>query len=188
MPDKGTGYHQVNFKREMAAHNDKQQLQFTVMGTLMNNPNKQAVIEKPTIDWTKKETCPFCLSWQPLSAYLISTKKGIHHGLGKCKACGNGLRLKTLFTLGQGTPEAYAKFITEYPSDAFFKKIKWEKWKNRLKMMGWTKRFWDEYRYLNPKDNEEETPEDLEKWDDYDREETKREFELRQKTYEEPQA
>lgn len=150
-----------------AAKYDKNQT-LIVDGKLKPNTFLFAVVEEKKIDFTKKETCPFCLSWLPLNAFIISTKKGYHQSLGKCKACGQGMKLKTIFTLGKGTPEAYAKFVVEYPPGAFFEKVKqglgFERWKARLKLMGWSQRFWEEYRRLNPKFDDENE----EKYKDYE--------------------
>jgi transcription elongation factor Elf1 len=182
--EKGTGFHQVNFKREFAAHEDKQQTQFTKSGAVVLNPNVNAKIEQKKIDFTKKVTCPFCLTWTQLSKFLISTKKGYNQGLGKCSECGHNMRLGTLFNLGRWTPEEYAKFVVEYPAGAFWKRVPFETWKRRLFLMGWSERFWLEYRKLNPKKGEgvqeEATAEENELWNDYDRAEAKREFEKRQ--------
>lgn len=181
------------YPRQQHAKEDMQQTMFyqnpSNQVDFKGNPNKYAKIEEKKIDYTKKVTCPFCLSWMPLNHFLISGKKGINKGLGKCSECGAGMRLKTLFALGSWTPEEYAKFVVEYPYGAFFAKINknFGAWKARLQLMKWSERFWLEYRRLNPKleDEKEVSPEENEDWNAYDREQTKKEFERRQAEYQE---
>lgn len=168
---------------------DKKQLIFTAQGSLKSNEFRFAKVEEKAIDFNKKVTCPFCLSWQTLNKFLISTKEGYHKGLGHCQECNQNVQFKTLFNLGQWTPEQYAKFVVDYPPAGFFKKIKFDEWKNRLNLMKWGQRFWTEYRRLNPKIEEESHATD-EGDDDqsYDREELKREFERRQQEFEENES
>lgn len=106
-----------------------------------------------------------CLSWAGLGKFLISTKKGYNKGQGNCPECHQNMKLKTLFGLGKWTPEQYAQFITEYPSGAFWKRVEkagWEAWKSRLAIMKWTQPFWNEYKRLNPKEEDEKATEEEE--------------------------
>ena len=153
---------QPKYKREWGARDDKQQLVFSADGDLKSNEFKFAKVEEKKIDFTKKVTCPFCLSWLPLSKFIISTKEGYNQGLGKCSECGCGMRLKTLFALGKWSPEEYAKFVVEYPYGKFWAKINsiFLTWKDRLELMGWTEKFWKEYHRLNPRIDDKATAEE----------------------------
>jgi hypothetical protein len=118
-------------------------------------------------------TCPFCLGMDKLRVFLISTKKGYNRAQGKCPLCGNGARLQTLVYMTSWTPEQYAAFVYPYARMGFWKKINaigFGTWKKRLQMMGWTERFWNEYKRLRGDLEEEEKEKEYEKeWEAYER-------------------
>lgn len=151
------------WNREMKIKEAQAQMCFTTDGSLKHNESKLIKVEAPKIDFTKNVTCPFCLSWLPLGKFLISTKKGYNQGTGHCPICDQKMKMKTLFGLGKWTPEQYAQFITEYPTGAFWKKVKsFEEWKKRLSLMKWSQPFWNEYKRLNPKMEDEKPTEEEE--------------------------
>jgi len=93
-----------------------------------------------------KYACPFCLHIAQLKEYLISTKKGIHQGLGECPECHCKMQFKSL--KAEWTPEQYAEWVFEYAARGFWQKIPWATWKRRLEELGWAQRFWDKYKQL----------------------------------------
>lgn len=136
------------YVRTERAGRDLNQKVFTVQGGSQENPSRLAKITERGIDPYKSVTCPFCLSYQQLRALLISTKKGYDRGNGKCPLCGYKMKLQTLLKV-MTSPEQYAVFAFEYPAWRFWERVKeagFEAWKKRLFMMGWSERFWTEYK------------------------------------------
>lgn len=133
------------------------------------NPNKYAQITTRGIDPFQNTTCPFCLSYHRLRAFLISTKKGFDRGTGKCPSCGLKMHLKTLVSMEKWTPEEYARFVFDYRSSGFWQKINFATWKNRLRLMKWTERFWNEYKLLRGDAPDPQREKELEeKWKSYE--------------------
>lgn len=133
------------YNREQAAKDDKQQ-------TMLNpkSPSFFQARRKPEIQVTETYTgtymCPFCLHQDRINAYLISTKKGYHQGLGRCPECGNNMQIRTL-TL-EMTPEQFAEFMFEYSCQGGWQKVKFKQFNERLFVMGWSERFWTRYKQL----------------------------------------
>jgi len=84
--------------------------------------------------------------------------------MGKCPLCGQGLYLKTLFTMSKtNAAKGYADWVFSYKG--FWKKINFSQWKGRLQLMGWTREFWDAYKAL--KDEQEKEGGESESFTDY---------------------
>ncbi len=151
---------------------DKQQTMFAFHegeAVIKDNPSKYAKITEKSIDPFRNTTCPFCLSLNRLSTFLISTKKGFDRGLGKCPSCGQKMKLVTLVKMESWKPEEYAAFVFDYRRSGFWQKISFATWKNRLKLMGWTKPFWDEYKRLRGDAPDAEKEKEFEeKWKAYE--------------------
>lgn len=166
---------------------DKQQTVFGDNGAITENTCKTAITIQKTVDFTKKVTCPFCLTFDFLTKFLISTKKGYNQGTGHCPSCNLNMKMKTLLSMNKWTPEQYAQYIVDYPPGTFFNKIKkgcgFQTWFNRLKLIkcyqkvngqlkevSWSGPFWKEYRRLKPKDDgkEQYTKEQEEQWAGYE--------------------
>ena len=133
------------YVREQKAKTDEQQ-------ALLNPKNPSFIQPKHKIEVNMAETfsgvyrCPFCLGLNKISAYLISTKKGYHKGLGHCPECNNQMQLKTL--TAEMTPEQFADFAFNYSSSGYWQKVLFSKFNERLKLIGWLERFWTEYKKL----------------------------------------
>ncbi len=142
---------------------DLQQQVFCVTASqevaLKVNPNKFATITEKGIDPFLYVRCPFCLSYLPMTKFLISLmgkKKGFDRGKGKCPECGQGMQLKTLQQMRTWmlakTPEEgvqkYAVWVYEYRRSGFFQKIKFAQFNSMLKSMGWSRDFWNHYKVL----------------------------------------
>ena len=97
--------------------------------------------------------CPFCLFYAKMGAFLISTKKGFHRGLGKCSDCNQKMQLRTLTS--EWTIEEYAEWCYNYSVSGFWQKVPYQKWSSRLKKMGWAQKFWNRYKALKGGDVEE---------------------------------
>jgi len=137
------------YNREQRAKDDKQQT--------MLNPKSPSFIQskkKPEIQITETYTgtymCPFCLHQDKINAYLISTKKGYHKGLGHCPECNNQMQIKTL--VADMTPEQFANFAFEYSMQGYWSKVKFKEFNDRLYKIGWAERFWIEYKKLKGED------------------------------------
>ena len=145
---------------------------------IKENPNKYATVQEKGIDPFLKTRCPFCLSCQPISKFLITkydksgNGKGFDRGRGKCPACGEGMQLKTLTLMRKWTLKGpvcgvkqFAAFIYSYRSSGVWqKKIKFVQFNSMLKSMGWHKDFYAEYKRLKgdlPSAEEESRVNDL---------------------------
>jgi transcription elongation factor Elf1 len=133
------------YKREEKAKEDKYQTMLNPKSPSFIKEKQQQKVEV-TVKYTGEYRCPFCLHLDKINAYLISTKKGYHHGLGKCPECGNQMQLKSL--TAQWTPEQFADFMYEYSRQGGWQKVPFMKFNERLKLIGWAERFWSRYKQL----------------------------------------
>ncbi len=165
-----TAEHRKYMRQEHAKH-CLQQMVFAKEGEdvqVKENDFRYATLAEKGLDPSLKVTCPFCLGLNQLRLFLISTKKGYDRGKGKCPLCGQIMHLRTLVKV-MTSPEQYAAFAQPYAKMGFWKKVSFDVWKRRLKMMGWTERFWNEYRRLRGDVEEEEQEKELEqKWREYE--------------------
>jgi len=142
--------HRKYTRQEKTKHCLQQQVFIQKDGeiTWKENSFKYAKLEEKGVDPSKNVSCPFCLGLSRLRLFLISTKKGFDRGKGKCPLCGHMTRFQTLLKV-MSSPEQYAVFAFTYPAWSFWERVKhagFGTWKKRLCMMGWTERFWDEYK------------------------------------------
>lgn len=140
------------WKREQKAHDDKHQ---TILA-----PDRIAgakLREKPKVNFiiTHKGLyrCPFCLYQATIERFLISTKKGFHKGLAKCRECGNQMRFSSL--TAKWTPEQFAEWCHGYAADGYWQKVPWTKFQDRLKHLGIAQKFWQRYKELKGEDKTE---------------------------------
>ncbi len=133
----------------MKVHDDEQQAKFATDGTTRTVKKVHAIIGF-THQPTEQFACPFCLGIRMLRSYFISTKKGIHQGMGKCPECENKFRFRTLTEITTATQ--YAEFAYPYSASGFWQKVPWNKWKDRLYRIGWTREFWHRYHELKGED------------------------------------
>ena len=137
--------------------------------TFTNNSSNSIRTAEMGLEPFKDVTCPFCLGLNKMRFFLISTKKGFNRSLGKCPLCQNGMRLQTLMKMTVWTPEQYAAFVYDYRRSGFWQKIQFPIWKKRLGMMGWTEKFWTDYKRLRGDVEKEAEDRELEdKWADYE--------------------
>lgn len=140
---------------------DKQQMQFAIDGTLIIN--KKLIDENTPIIALINESnyylCPFCL--EVSNKYIIES-----HALIKCPNCNNQMKLKTLLFIKDCSNIEFAKWVFDYRLSGFFKKINFEKWSKKLKELGMSLEFWEEYKKLKC-DNQEDNNKDKEKFKDY---------------------
>lgn len=133
------------WKREVKADDDKFQTKLD-----SSSPSLLEVKEQPKITiidkYVDEYLCPFCLHKDRISAYLISTKKGYHKGLGLCPECGNKMQLKTL--TANMNAEQYAEFVYRYSVQGFWQKVNFETFNYRLRKYGLLLRFWARYKQL----------------------------------------
>lgn len=146
------------FQRQESIKNEKEQLMFTSGGGLKPNPNIVAVSHDFSLPMSKKISCPFCLGLSEFRLFLVSTKAGISRSMGHCPLCDQGMQLRSLVHMDKSTAKEYAGWVFRYRG--FFKKIKFNEWKGRLKIMGWTQEFWDEYKRLKGEREKEGSGED----------------------------
>ena len=143
---------------------DKKQMQFAIDGTLIIN---QKLIDEQTplitlINSSNYYICPFCL--ENSNNFIIENK-----GLIKCPNCLINMKMKTLLFIKDCSNEEYVRWVFDYRLSGFFSKLKsgnnsFEKWTQKMKELGISYEFWDEYKKLKGDYNEEQKPEIL----DYD--------------------
>jgi hypothetical protein len=126
-----------------------------VDGEVKANDFKFATGETRVFDFNKKVICPICLSWLPLTNFVVSTEKGYDKENAKCPECKNDVQIKSLFNLNKLKPTEYARFVVEYPAWKFWLKCPRLTWKKNIKLMIWLgvkfeRQFWEEYRRLKP--------------------------------------
>jgi hypothetical protein len=132
---------------------DRFQTSFSSIGGLKPNPKVVQVAHETLVPLDQNVSCPFCLGLSEFRRFLVSNKQGISRSMGKCCLCGQGLYLKSLKMMSETDAAKYAKWVFEY--GGFWKKINFNIWKGRLKMMGWTQPFWDEYQKLKGEASED---------------------------------
>ena len=147
------------YKEILQLEYDKKQMQFAIDGTLIIN--QKFIDEKTPIDALINNSnfwmCPFCL--ETSNKFIIENK-----GLIKCFNCLNGMRMKTLLFVKDCSNKEYAKWVYEYRLSGFFSKLNsgnnsFEKWNKKMKELGFSYEFWDEYKRLKGEDIEPQEPE-----------------------------
>jgi transcription elongation factor Elf1 len=145
------------YLRRERVHTDPHQAILVDSG-IAKNPSLYTTSETSTLfSPRKKVTCPFCLGLEEFRQFLVSTKKGISTGSAKCPLCGLGFRMKSLVGMAKWTPKEYADWVYAYTADGFWKKVKFDTWKKRLFLMGWTNDFWLRYKELKGEDQKNES-------------------------------
>jgi len=133
------------YLRQQTTKDDKSQMVLCSSG-IKANPNIVAVAHEYILPLDKKVSCPFCLGLSEFRKFLVSNKAGISRTMGECQLCGEGMQLRSIALLAKGDAASYAKWVFIYRG--FWKKIKFNQWKGRLELIGWTQEFWDEYKRL----------------------------------------
>ena len=93
-----------------------------------------------------KYRCPFCLYIGAINEFYIQTKKGVSQKRARCPDCNTLMYMRSLTK--HMTVEEYAEWVFNYSLSGFWKKCPYEKFKTRMKKLGWSRRFWDRYRAL----------------------------------------
>jgi len=137
------------YRREEKAYKDRKQSVFTKTATIKSKQKPKVGVES-LYSMTEQFACPFCLGLHKFQQYLISTKHGIHQGLGQCPECNNKFRFRTLTQIT--TAKQYAEFAYPYSASGFWQKVPWSKWKDRLYKIGWSQAFWHRYHELKGED------------------------------------
>ncbi len=153
-----TGASHRKYVREELAKADLHQAAFTRDGRL---ESLRVAVFRETIgaDLNKKVFCPFCLVDATLQKFLVSTKQGISSSKAECPYCHCGMLFRNVAR--EWTVEQYAKWVFDYSSSGFWKKIpSFELWKERLKARGWSQEFWRVYGELKENSPREESFED----------------------------
>jgi hypothetical protein len=122
---------------------DKHQMQFAIDGSLIIN---QKIMNEETpinalINDSNFWICPFCL--ETSNKFTVES-----HGLVKCNNCSVEMKVKTLLFVKECSNQDYARWVFEYRLSGFFKKINFEKWNKKMKELGISYEFWEEYKKL----------------------------------------
>ena len=149
---------QKKYRREEKAYKVKGQTMFNAESALKTRRQPKISLESK-YSMTEQFACPFCLGLHEFRKYLISTKKGYHQGLAQCPECKNKCRFTTLTQIT--TAEQYAEFAYPYSGSGFWQKVPWNKWKDRLRRIGWAQAFWHRYMELKGEDKEPTVSDEL---------------------------
>jgi len=125
---------------------DIQQSKFGSEGKI-EKPNISVGREK--IDLRTMVYCPFCLYRNRLSKFLMSGDKGISNYKAKCPECQQTMLFRTIANMchmNEKKIEAYAKWVADYAKQGFWKKCKYEIWKERLQKYDMAIPFWRGYK------------------------------------------
>jgi len=133
------------YKRQQAAQDDKQQRKLDLTQPSLVEQKKPVTVTITEM-YAGNYSCPFCLHSDKIGSFLISRKKGYDKRLGHCPECNNNMEIKTL--TANMTPEQYAQFMYEYSRQGGWQKVQFKVWSFRLQKIGWSQRFWNEYRKL----------------------------------------
>ena len=148
------------WKRRMQMIDDKEQSILTANGNITQSEPYKAEMTI-SADYNQQVFCPFCIHVDKLSAFLISTKKGISQHDAKCPECKLGMRMTSLTQIE--TPEQFAEFAYPYAKSGFWQKVSWTKFNDRMKKIGWSYKFWLRYKELKGEDKSESYEEYIER-------------------------
>jgi hypothetical protein len=123
--------------------------------------------------------CPFCLYSDFISRFQTKTASGKSSKMYKCPDCRITMRQDSLTK--HMTTEEYAQWVFDYPAAAFWHKIPYSTWKERLRGFGLSRDFWNKYHQLKGESgpsysdymNAEGEKWALEQADEYEREQEK---------------
>lgn len=90
--------------------------------------------------------CPFCLYVARLARFREKTRRGFSERRARCPDCGNLMQMRTLTRTM--TVEEYAEWVYAYSASGFWQKCPFEKFKARMRRLGWSYRFWRRYKAL----------------------------------------
>lgn len=108
-------------------------------------PKKITAEMKTEIKLLKKTfTCPFCLYNDSLHKFQVRIKKGYSKKRFKCPDCGQVMQKKTLCKVMN--VKEFANYIVDNIGFGIWKRISFNKFKKRLKDMGHSYEFWEEYK------------------------------------------
>ena len=140
--------------------------------TVMNLSSKTVVEQRKEVVRTVYEftdvtyLCPFCLHEGHIAQFEFKTPKGKISKMAKCPECHNKMRKQTLTE--PMTPRQYASFIFFYALSGFWKKVNFRQFNERLRALGISYEFWQEYKKLKGKgyvaEQEERYEQEQEKW------------------------
>jgi len=106
--------------------------------------------EPPTVVhgtvYTGKFFCPYCLHIDNLSAFRVRIKRGWSEKMAKCPECNQRMRITTLAK--DMTPEDYADWVFQMALSGFWSRVDFYEWNRRLRLLGWSWRFWNRYKQL----------------------------------------
>ena len=119
------------------------------------------------IEWLNPTyLCPFCLHEGPMSDYEFKTPKGKISKRKRCPECNNTMLERSLTQ--EMTVKEYALFVFFYSLSGFWKKVKFGQFCERLRKLGISYEFWQEYKKLKGKgyiaEQEEHYEQEQEKW------------------------
>jgi len=122
-----------------------------------DNPLKAGGVTSKVETFIEKINCPYCLYHDYATRFQIKNKSGkVSEKRFKCPDCGEVMQRKTLFK--QMSVEEYAEWIFDTQA---WERIRFEKFKVRLREMGIAYQFWEHYKkYKDERVGETESYED----------------------------
>jgi hypothetical protein len=128
------------------------QAKLTTTGELKLTDKREPA--KPfVLDETNQYMCPFCLHIGYQREFLIyKDDKPVTYRV-QCPECENTFLMKTL--MSEWSIIEFADWVADYVHSGFWQKCDFEKFNQRLKELGWARLFWDRYRAVTGKVDEE---------------------------------
>lgn len=115
---------------------------------------------------TTKFMCPFCLYIADIFKFKIKNKRGYSEKRALCPDCDTIMQMRSL--TAHMTVEQYAEWVYMYSASGFWDKCPYDKFRSRMKKLGWSRRFWTRYKQLKGEDDtpsyEEHIMAEQEKW------------------------
>jgi uncharacterized CHY-type Zn-finger protein len=145
----------MKYEQQIRTQEDKYQTVFQ-NGQIIQNKSF-LIINNPTIDFTKKVLCPFCLNVNTLDKFKKDRAWYI------CPNCKQLLTVKTCVSIMKMNPKQFALWVFNYRLSGFFGKIKFKEWTQKLYELGVSQEFWEEYKSLRgdiTKDEEQKENDD----------------------------
>jgi hypothetical protein len=117
-----------------------------VSGVSLNLTDKRGDTPPFVFDEKNNVMCPFCLHIGHQKDFLMyKDDKPITYRV-KCPECEQTFLMKTL--MADMSVVEFADWVAEYARSGFWTKCSFEKFTARLKLLGWSKTFWERYRAM----------------------------------------
>jgi len=127
------------------AADDNRQMMLSPTSTLGIKRREPPIVVSGRI-YTGPFFCPYCLDIGRLGEFRVQVKRGWSQKMAKCPECNQRMRMTTLTK--DMTPEDYADWVFQMSFSGFWQRVDFYEWNRRLRLLGWSYRFWQRYKQL----------------------------------------